>query len=202
MKEIGKKLSHWLFSCFIGGVFPILFFLLGWWGSIGRIAEEKIFLVALVGLLWGTLLNYLVLRRILNRLYSLPIWILCLIYAFYSICIYGFFMGFPLFNLFLAIPAGLYMGVRYVGKPLTLTKKIKIQSALFTSFLLLILCSITSKLALGQKTFGKELQNMLNLSSVVTRPMLIGICLIGSVVLIIASYGLTAYYFSKANRPD
>ena len=197
MKKISNKLSTALFSLFLGGLFPLLFFLLAWFGSVGRVAENRIFMIALAGLIWGFLLNYLVLKRILAHLYSLPLWIMVMVYLFYSICLYGFFMGFPLFNLLLGIPAGLYMSQRVKEESIDRKKKTNHITSLFTSFVMLFLCFMTAFLVVSEKTFRSELKNMLNLSFVVTRPMLLGLVIIGSMVLIICQYFLTSYYFSK-----
>ena len=202
MKEIGQKFSHWLFCGFMSGVFPVLFFLIGWWGSIGRVAEDKIFLVAFAGMLWGILLNYLVLKRILSHLYSLPLWLMSIIYIFYAICIYGFFMGFPLFNVFLGIPAGLYMGIRFQGKQKNTVRLEKIVTSIFTCLVLFVLCTTTAILALGEKTLGSQLQSMFNLPFMVTRPTIISIILIGGIGLVAGQYFLTGYYFTKANTQN
>jgi hypothetical protein len=197
MKKISNKLSTALFNLFLGGFFPLLFFLLAWFGSVGRVAENRIFIIALAGLIWGVLLNYLVLKRILAHLYSLPLWVMVIVYLFYSICVYGFFMGFPLFNLLLGIPAGLYMSQRVKEESTDRKKKTNNLTSFYTSFIMLFLCFMTAFLVLREKTFRSELKSMLNLTFVVTRPLLLGLIIIGSIVLIICQYFLTSYYFNK-----
>ncbi len=87
------------------GCLPISFFLTGWWSSISRVPENKIYIYALTGLLIGIILAVLFFKATLRNLFSLPLLLLELIYVFYFICFYGFFMGFPVFNVILSIPS-------------------------------------------------------------------------------------------------
>lgn len=70
-------------------------------------------------------------------------------------------------------------------------------TSIFTSFVLLMLCSMTIFLVLKEKTFVNELKSMFHLSFVVTKPMLLSFMIVGTVVLVILQYWLTGYYFNK-----
>jgi len=200
MKKINKLFDRLFWGGLIGGIFPILFFIIGWWGSIGRLPEDKIFLVAFAGFIWGLLLDFLILRKILNRFFELSLWLMGGAYLFYSIVLYGFFMGFPVFNVILGIPAGMYMGQRLSGAPPALYKKGKMVASLFTSLVLLFLCISTAALTLNERNFGRELQHMFRLPFAITRPMLWSLILVGGVLLLAVQYCITSYFIAKSSR--
>jgi hypothetical protein len=190
MKTIYQKLGHWMFFYLIGGIFPLLFFIMALWSSIGRMPEDKILWVAFAGFIWGIILDYLVLKRILSHLYSLPLWAMALVYLFYSILIYGFFVGYPLFNIFLAIPGGIYMGIRCQKHKHDHGKKLKSGTYLFTSFIMVALCGLT-------------ITNMLRLPLTISKPLMVVISVLGGLLLVYVTYYLTSHYFQKyVNKPE
>lgn len=198
MTKNNKLFDRLFWSGIIGGVFPILFFLIGWWGSIGRVPEQKIFLVAFAGFAWGILLDFLVLNRILNRFYELPMWLMSGIYLFYSICVYGFFMGFPVFNVLLGIPAGMYMGQRLTHFPIFDNKKITIFTSIFTCLVLFLFCFFTAVMALRERTLGIQLSRMLHLPFAFTKPMIWCLIIVGGIGLLILQYFITTFTLKKS----
>lgn len=200
MENKNNQLSHLFYVACISSIFPLLFFLLSWFGSVGRIPENRIFLVAILGLLWGILLDILVLKRILAKLYTAPLWLMGLVYLFYSLVLYGFFMGLPVFHVFLAIPGGYYMGLRSRDKQEPESNRLKFDSQLFTYFVLFALCVLTAILALSEKTMGTQLQKMLGLPFVVTKSMIWILIVFGMSLLLTIHRFFWVHYFTKARE--
>ncbi len=82
----------------------------GWWISIPLVSESRIFQYALTGLLLGTLIDVIFLRNWVRHAYTMKLWVWMGIYGFYSIGMFGFFMGFSVFHVMLALPAGVFIG--------------------------------------------------------------------------------------------
>lgn len=193
-------LQHfWIMSwvVWILGCLPIGLFLTGWWGTIGRVPENRIFIFALIGLFIGIVLAGLLVKVTLRHLFSLPLPFLGSIYVFYFICIYGFFMGFPVFNVILSIPAGSYMGARMKNSPPALKIKYLRITLLFTLLCLLGGCIMTSWLALREKTIGSQIQHMLGLSFPVNTLMIWCLIIMGTVLLLILHYFLLSYFYQR-----
>lgn len=185
MKKIYHKLSYWMFFGLMGGIFPLLFFMFAWWGSIGRVNDEKIIVIAFIGFLWGILLDFLVLNRIMEKLFNYPLWLMAFVFLFWSIFIDWFFVGLPLFNLFLAIPAGIYMGTRFQGNKIDSLKKIKKGTISFTTLVMFLLIL----LAVLQIVGTKKLSQIKPITYIV-------IFLVGA-VLVYSQIFLTNHYFEK-----
>ena len=90
-------------------VAPILLFLLGWWISLLFIEDNQVFLGAIGGLAMGITADLVYVKRRLELAYQMPGWFWHLIYIFFSVCCFGFFMGVPVFNLVLGVPAGMFI---------------------------------------------------------------------------------------------
>jgi len=127
----------------IGLVAPVIFLLAGWWGSIPFVPEESIIFFALGGLLLGIFLDILFLHRWVRKAYSFPVIWFVLIYLFYSICLFGFFMGVPAFNLVMGLVGGYYVGLcmRHAIKDKNEVKSIAKRTALFAAFVLAVACA-------------------------------------------------------------
>lgn len=108
-------------------------------------------------------------------------------------------MGFPAFNLFWGIVAGYYYGKRI--KHLRLTPQVqeiqKDRVALFTAFIMFIVCIITGLIVVIDKYVGYDLQNMLGLDVVVSRPTISGITILGGVLLTVTQYFVTLITLNK-----
>src|SRR5512142_2633542 len=96
----------------LGAVPVIACFVAFWWISIPFVRESDIFRWALGGLLLGVLLDVFFLRGWIRHADSMNIGVWIAVYMFYSIGLFGFFMGVPVFNLLLALPAGAFVGRR------------------------------------------------------------------------------------------
>lgn len=99
-----------LIGTILGAIFPILGFLALWWGTLAFLPDRLPLLLASVGLLTGILVDIAYLRRWVGSAYSINLKIWMAVYLFYSIGMFGFCMGIPVFNVVLAVPAGLFIG--------------------------------------------------------------------------------------------
>jgi hypothetical protein len=188
-----KRADKLIFGLLFGLVFPLLFFMGAitiWFYSF---RELNVLYFVLSGLFSGIIIDLIFLNKLINKALELPVWLLTGFYIFYYICIYGFFMGFPVFNLVMGVIAGYYFGIKinYTDISSSRIKVIKRNVSLFTSFIMFLICISSAFLALSEKTIGKELQNMLGLSFEVSRAMIISVILIGGAILIASQYYLT-----------
>jgi hypothetical protein len=182
------KRSEKIITGFIlGGTFPLLLAILSLliWFCFDKNESRALFYV-LSGLLLGFLIDIGFLKKWINKRYELPVWFITGIYLFYNICIYGMFMGFPVFNVLLGIMAGYYYGNRIyynntlVKKPHNLIQKV----SLFTGLIMAVICVASGFIALKCTGVGMDVQKMLGLCFEVTKPMLLGTAVIGGILLV------------------
>ncbi|MFA6597114.1 MAG: hypothetical protein WCS69_05265 [Ignavibacteriaceae bacterium] len=184
----------------LGAVPIIICFLAGWWISIPFVPESKIFLFALAGFFVGVVIDILFLRAWIKTVYSMRPIVWMMIYLFYSVGMFGFFMGIPVFNLGLAFPAGLFIGGWLVhnGADAAQMKKAARYSAHFTTTILAFICSASATIALVSFSTASDLQGMFGLHF--TLLMIYGIILGGGTVIIILQWWLTVWTVEKAYR--
>lgn len=153
---------------------------------------DPLYFVA-AGLTAGILTDVLFLKRLIKMTFDLSGWIMIVFYLFYNICIYGFFMGFPVFNLVMGIIAGYYYGIRINrnGYSLCMIEFLKKRVPFYTGLVMLLICISTALIALSEKTIGIELQGMLGLRFEVTDNMIYMIIISGGAALITTQYYLT-----------
>ena len=171
---------------------PLLLMLLGWWGLIPFSPASGAYYIvsAAGGFLTGVLLDAVLLKKHMLRLFSLALPALCALMAFYSVLIYGFFMGFPVFNILPGILGG-YAAVKghalqKVDTPAA--RKAARRINLFSFALLLLLCVSTAYLTLREPTIQSQLKSMLGLPFTVTYPMIWAAILIGGAALLALQY--------------
>jgi hypothetical protein len=184
----------------LGAVPVISCFLAGWWLSLPFVPEARIFQYALAGLLAGILIDAIFLRKWVRRAYALKPWVWMLVYAFYSIGMFGFFMGVPVFHVFLALPAGIFVGrwLTHSGADVPRVRKVARQTAIFTTSMLGLVCTSSAFIALSDRSTAANLQGMLGLPFQVTRGMLIGVILGGGALLLAAGWWLTTESVKRA----
>lgn len=186
---------------FLFGAVPIIIcFLAGWWISILFIPESRIFLFALAGFLVGVIINILFLRTWIQTAYSMKPVVWMMIYLFYSFGMFGFFMGVPVFNVALALPAGFFIGgwLVYNGADSARMKKAARYSALFTTSVLAFICALSATIALINSSTTSDLQGMFGLQ--LTHGMIIGIIIGGGISLLILQWLLTYWFVQLAYR--
>lgn len=179
--------------CIVAPLFPILFFLTGWWISLICIDNSLVFLPALAGLLIGILLDCKYLSFWVNRAYHMRKGVLLSIYVFYSVGIFGFCMGVPVFNIFLGVPTGIFIVRQSLFQKLPVEEiRQRIIKASWISVCFLIpVCFASAAIALTDPYTAENLMGMFRLPFMVTRGMIIGLILCGGSILIALQYGIT-----------
>ena len=174
----------------LGTLTPVCFLLLFWWGSIPFVEERLVPVMALLGLLAGAALDCTLLRRFVFRLFSLPVPALAALGACYSVLVYGFFMGFPVFNSLVGIAGGTIAARACVLQGLTEeeTNKRLREINLFFLGLLFVLCVCSAILALNEPTIGLQIKGMFSLPFDVTFGMVWALILLGGALLLVFQY--------------
>ena len=195
-----KRIEKLIFALIFGSSFPILCGMIAviLWFYLNH--DENVALYfALAGLTAGLLLDGVYLKKLINNAFDLPIGLLVAFYVFYNICIFGFFMGFPVFNLFMGVIAGYYFGKRIIHKNIALTQRAFIvrKVSLFAGIVMLLICISSGLIAILHESTSEELHSMLRLGFEVTRGMLVALILIGGSTLIICQYVLTKVTLMK-----
>lgn len=189
-----ERFEKRIIALIIGIVFPLSLGLLAVtiWFLLDKSESRPLFYL-FGGLLLGGLVDLKFLRSWINRRYTLPIWVVALIYLIYNILVYGFFMGFPVFNTFLGLLAGYYFGNRICFNKADRAKRSKLinQVSLFAGLIMTFVCISSGFLAIHDNGAAGMIQDVSGLSFEVTRSMLWGIVLAGGIILIIANILLT-----------
>ncbi len=185
-----------------GAVPVIACFLAGWWGSIPLVPESRIWQFAVAGLLLGVLVDVVFLRGWVRRAYSMQPWVWKAVYLLYSVGMFGLFMGVPVFNLALALPAGVFVG-RWLarnGADSVHMRNVARQAAVFTAGTLGLVCSASGAIALASRSTASDLQGMLGLQFQVTPAMIVGIILGGGAMILALDWWLTIRSVERAYK--
>ena len=179
----------------LGLLAPVILMLLFWWGSIPLIQDNDalIMYLALGGLAAGVILDFTLLRGFVFKLFKLPLNALTALEIFYSIMVYGFFMGFPVFNSLVGI-FGSYITARG-GVVQQKSREEILKSTRYmnrtSAGILLFLCICSAVLALRESTICLQIKGMFGLPFDVTMGMVWMLIIVGSVLLL-----WFQYYFS------
>jgi hypothetical protein len=165
----------------LGTLAPVVLFLAGWWGTLGLLGDSPVIGPAALG---GLALGALAL--------------------FYSVMIYGFFMGFPVANLLVGLVAGHVVGrrARLHSLPAEQAARESRLALVFVTSILTVLCVATAWMALNQRSIESEVRHMLGLPFEVTRPMIYATIVVGGAGLLAAQYAATVLATRRASRLD
>jgi hypothetical protein len=147
----------------------------------------------LTGLALGILADILLLKKLLDRGHQLTIFFWTVVFLFYSIGIFGFFMGVPVFNALLAVPAGFIVATRLARQKQdrsTISQAAR-RTAWFTTGVLFFVCAASALIALISISTASDLQGMLGLGFKVTRGMILALILAGGAGLLAANWIMT-----------
>lgn len=184
----------------IGGTFPLLFGLLSviLWYYLDKLESRAIIYLA-AGLISGLVIDLIFLKGWIQRRFELPLWPMAAIYILYNIFVFGFFMGFPVFNVLLGLIAGNYFGNRMASNKLPSEKQSKQikQVSIFTALIMALICISSAVIGLTDATIGANIQGMLRLNFDITKPMIWAIVLVGGFCLIITQYVITKWTIQK-----
>jgi hypothetical protein len=187
--------SDTLIKLALAAVLPLSLFLGGWWGSIGRMPDDRVFVAALAGLALGVAIDAVLLRKWIARPFESRGWTLVAVFLFYSVCTLGFFMGVPVFNLLPGAAAGIYAGRRLVHSRLERAGAVAAirRVSMLASASMALICAASAYLALlNPMDTARNLQGMLGIRSFqVTAGMVIAIIAIGGTALVFVQYHVT-----------
>lgn len=197
-----KKIDRYYLSLILGAIPPVVGFFAGWWSTFSFFQTKMVFVFACSGLAVGLLLDILLLQKWVANAYQMDLKIWLLIYVFYSVCVFGFFMGVPVFNLFLAIPAGFLIGNKLAMQPSDTERKRRISlfTKIFTSVVLLMICVASAIFALRSPSTANDLEGMLILDFDVTPLMIYGIIIIGGAALLVSHWWLVSKMISLSYK--
>ena len=187
-----RKLEKAILAVILGLIAPAIGLLAFWWGSIPLLPEGWVTLAALTGILLGLLVDAFLLNRWVREAHRLDIRLWMVIYLFYTVCVFGFFMGVPVFNALLTLPAGFVIGGRLVEENADMprVRKEAGRTALFTTAVMGLVCAASAFMALVSSSTPYDLQAMLGLGFEVTQGMVIGLIVIGGLILLAVGWGL------------
>lgn len=188
-----KKIENWFVGVLIGILPPLIGFLAGWWGTFRYVSERQVFWAAIAGVVIGLVVDGLFLKKWMEKAWTsrMELWIL--LFVFYSICVFGFFMGVPVFNLLLAIPAGFFMARRIAHSESLITENRLVvrQTQVLTTLVLAAICAASAFFAWRDPTTAANLEGMFRLQVEVTRSMIAGLIIFGGLGLILMNWWLT-----------
>lgn len=198
-----KNFDKIFFGFLIGFAFPFILVFLSalLWFFIDK-NESRVLIYPVTGLLFGLLIDFKYLKRWVNKRYQLALWFIILIYLIYNIGMYGFFMGFPVFNVLLGLIAGYYFGKRVCSKNIKSEMYLRIikQVSLFTGLIMALICISSGLIAILDNYTGNTIQGMLGLGFEVTKEMILTIIIAGGLSLIAAEYFITRLIMQKTIR--
>ncbi|PKN99305.1 MAG: hypothetical protein CVU42_08625 [Chloroflexi bacterium HGW-Chloroflexi-4] len=171
----------------IGSIPPLVGFLGGWWITNQQSATAWVTIAALSGMVLGLIIDILFLKKWVARAFDMDMKIWMGIFFFYSICVFGFFMGVPIFNVILAIPAGLFIGRKLAHKSVSVDeeKRFILRTKLYTTCVMAFICVSSAFLALLDPSTAANLEGMLRLNFDVTQVMIIALIVVGGGSLLI-----------------
>ncbi len=178
----------------IYGAIPVIACsLAGWWLIIPFVPESLIFVGLLAGLFVGIMVDVVFLKRWIRRAYTSSPIVWSGIYLFYSVGLFGMFMGVPIFNVGLAVPAGCFVGAYLAHREAQppQVKKAARRSSLVTTGILALICGASATVALNDPYTAGNLEGLLGLGFPVTPMMIVGIILIGGSFLLALQWWVT-----------
>lgn len=188
-----RKLETVVIGLIFGAIPVIGCFITGWWLSIPFVPESLIFVGALSGLLVGIVVDVVFLKRWIHRAYSLSPIVWSGIYLFYSVGLFGMFMGVPVFNIGLAVPAGFFIGAYLAHQDATRpqVQQTARHSSMVTTGILALICGASAFVALIDPYTAANLEGLLGLNFTVTTLMIVGLIVIGGSLLLVLQWWLT-----------
>ena len=203
--ESTKTFDRVLFGIMLGLLPPLVlgvFAVFLWFIPCGQKGAPASYIT--VGLGIGLAFDAFFLRGALRRLYSLPKLLVILAFLAYNAGIFGMFMGVPVFNILLALPAGSYWGKRILAENTAMERRplLTKRASLFTGMVMILVCSASAAIALNDPYTADSLRSMLGLGFEVTRPMLLALIGFGGSLLVSGQYLVTRATILAALRAE
>ncbi len=180
------RYERFFLGIILGAVFPLIGFLAGWWSTSQLWSNAWVLAAALAGLACGIIVDVIFLKRWLAGAFEMDLKLWMAIFFFYSICVFGFFMGVPVVNVALSVPAGLIIGrkLAYQARSAEAENQLMLKTNLFTTGVMAFICTSSAFLALRDPTTAANLEGMLRLPFKLTQGMIIALILMGGSVLL------------------
>jgi hypothetical protein len=191
--EFTAMFDRLLFGFIVKLAMPILCFLAAWWTTlIFTDNSTTIVAAALSGFAVGLLIDVLIKQIRKADIYRLSMPTLMLIYLFYTCCMFGFFMGVPIFHPALGVIAGYYWIQRLLDAGETGSYRAEIKKvSTFTSVVIAAVGLSSAIFALMSKSTPTDLKYMFHLPFDITPVMLYAIIVVGGIMLVLTQYWLT-----------
>ncbi len=193
------------FGALIGFVFPFILGLLSTvlWFYIDK-DESRAFIYLSSGILLGSIIDAKYLKKWINKRYELGLWFIILVYLVYNIGLYGFFMGFPVFNVFLGMVGGYYFGKRICFKNVKpeMHPVIIKQVSYFTSAVMIVICLSSGYIAIADKGIGENIKGMLGLDFEIFQAMVLTVIIAGGTGLVASQYFITRLTMQRTIRSN
>ena len=197
-----SKSEKYFLGIFLGAIPPLIGFLVGWWSTCQFLSEIWVSIAALSGLVMGFVVDAFFFKKWVSAAFEMDLKLWMAIFFFYSICVFGFFMGVPIFNLVLALPAGWFIGrklARQTGSE-EIEKRLPFKTKLFTTSVFFFICASSAFLALRDPTTAANLEGMLRLNFNVTQGMIIALIAVGGAGVLGLNWWLVKIALRYAQR--
>jgi len=187
------KIENFALSFILAPLAPIAGLLGFWWTAYTFIPERWISFCALGGLALGILADVFVLKKLVERAYRLGTVFWLAVLLFYSVGTFGFFMGVPIFNTALAVPAGFVIGGKLAHERVdgVRLRRASLRTCILTTTMMALVCAASAFFALMSPSTPSDLRGMFSLGFEVTPVMIWSIILAGGAGLLAVNWLLT-----------
>lgn len=190
----------WVSRVVLGAITPVSLFLVGWWIPYLVGAVDLVAVLAPTGLVLGLIADATLLRNRLDRLYDLSLPLQAAIAAFYTVMIYGFFMGLPIPVLLVSLGWG-YVAVQAVAGGTAESRQTR-WSAWGSAALMFVACVATAWLAFREPWIADEVRGMLGLASTPSLVTLVLATAVGGLALVAAAYAIPTFFVARHRRRE
>ena len=188
-----SKFEKFTLGSILAPIAPLALFMGFWLISYVLLPEKWIPYGTLLGLLLGILADAFLLKKLVERTYRLGTVFWLAVLLFYSVGVFGFFMGVPVFNAALAIPAGFVVGGKLAREKVdgVRLRRASLRTCLLTTAMMALVCTASAFFALMSPSTPSDLRGLLGLGFEVTPAMIWGIILVGGAGLLAINWLLT-----------
>jgi hypothetical protein len=187
------KIERFALGVILAPLAPLALSMVFWWLSYALLPEKWIPYGMLLGLLFGILADAFLLKKLVGSAYRLGTVFWLAVLLLYSVGTFGFFMGVPVFNAALAVPAGFVVGGKLAHATMdeVRLRRASIRTCILTTAMMAIVCAASAFFALLSPSTPSDLRGMLGLGFEVTPAMIWGIILVGGAGLLAVNWLLT-----------
>ncbi len=197
-----SKIERFAFGLILAPLAPLSGLLGSWWVSFALLPERWIPICSISGFALGILADIFLLKKLVVRAHQNGMIFWTAIFFFYSVGIFGLFMGMPVFNAGLSILAGFIVGGKLArtAADRSQVRTATLRTCIFTTSTLACICLATATLALNETSMPAQLEGMLALPFTVTWGMIWGLILAGGVGLLVFNWLLTGLAVRATHR--